>query len=107
MTKKNEGRAEAAQNETHIKDTTWSRTLDLASGVLIVTITETLDRVFVTSTGAKGRVDEVAKLVRFFEPILAPYEHDPRADRIFKQSLVPDRVRGRNRKPGSRVRRAE
>jgi hypothetical protein len=75
MINNKEGRATAAQTDTQ---STLSSTLDLTNGVLTLTITETADRVFVAFTGSRGRAEELARFLRFIEPILARYEHDAR-----------------------------
>jgi hypothetical protein len=57
---------------------TWSATLNLANGALILTVTETPDRVFASLSGTAPRVEEVPKLERWLFSLLLPYEHDAR-----------------------------
>jgi hypothetical protein len=65
------------QRSKDITSRTLSETLNLADGVLTVTVTETSDRVFVSLSGAP-RVEEAPKLERFLFPLLMRYEHDAR-----------------------------
>ena len=66
------------QCRENITSRTWSATLNLANGALILTVTETPDRVFVSLSGTAPRAEETPKLERLLFPLLLRYEHDAR-----------------------------
>jgi hypothetical protein len=78
MTQKNEGRANAAKQDTQCNSSTWSSTLDLLNGAAAITITETENRVFMAFSGARPRPEDTPRIVRFLLPLFERYEREAR-----------------------------